>query len=51
MGQPLETEEASLVIGVLCGDRELLESCPAELAPFGEIVLESPSWDFDLTRY
>lgn len=51
MGTPLATEEAALVIGVLCGDRDLLGSCPALLAPHGEIVLESPAWDFDFTRY
>jgi len=51
MGQPLETEEAALVIGVLCADGHLLESCPAELAAYGEIVLRSPVWDFDFTSY
>ena len=51
MGMPLETEEAALVIGVLCGDRDLLESCPVELAAFGEIVDQSPAWNFDFTRY
>lgn len=51
MGQPLETEEAALVIGVLCADRDLLESCGGTLSVYGEIIHQSPAWNFDFTRY
>ena len=51
MGAILEPESAALLIGVISGDREFLETCDSEFSRFGEIVLAGPVWDFDFTRY
>jgi hypothetical protein len=51
MGAILDQESAAFLIGVISGDKKFLGHCDSEFPQFGEIVLTSPVWDFDFTRY